>query len=122
MMDGAANRGGRQDGNRGGLPAAGLPRLTDLELSAYMDGDLDGSLTAALWAAYDRRLDAHPDQRAFVERVRLVEDHLRADLDRLLDQPVPDHLLALLDTLPASRQAPVSSPAAEAETRHRPMG
>lgn len=116
MIDGAAYWGGRQNGDRGGHPPAGPPRLTDLELAAYMDGDLADNLTAALWAAYDRRLDAHPDQRAFVERVRLVEDRLRSDLDQLLDQPIPDHLLALLDGPPPPQaRTPGAGEAADAK-------
>lgn len=69
-----------------------LPPLTEGELGMYLDEGLDAAVRAAL----DRRLDANPDQRTEVERIRLAEADLVAGLDALLDDPVPDHLLALL--------------------------
>lgn len=74
----------------GGLTA--LPPLTEREVAVYLDGDMD----AATGAALDRRLDANPWQRAEVERIRLAEAELVVSLDTLLDEAVPDHLLALL--------------------------
>lgn len=74
----------------GGLSA--LPPLTEGELEAYLDEDLEATARAAL----DRRLDANPDQREAVERIRIAEAELLVSLDCLLDEPVPDHLLALL--------------------------
>lgn len=69
-----------------------LPPLTEGELGAYLDEDLDAATRATL----DRRLDANPDQREAVERIRLAEAELLVSLDTLLDDPLPDRLLALL--------------------------
>ncbi|MFA7429673.1 MAG: hypothetical protein WCZ23_05930 [Rhodospirillaceae bacterium] len=72
-----------------------LPPLTEGELAAYLDGDLEAGRRAAL----NRRLDANPVQRDEVERIRLAEAELLASLDAMLTEPVPAHLLALLDDL-----------------------
>ncbi|KJS38539.1 MAG: hypothetical protein VR70_09685 [Rhodospirillaceae bacterium BRH_c57] len=73
-----------------------LPPLTEGELGLYLDDDLDAGQRAAL----DRRLDANPDQRDKVERIRAAEAELLVCLDAMLDDPVPDHLMALLDDEP----------------------
>lgn len=70
-----------------------LPPLTEGELGLYLDDDLDAGQRAAL----DRRLDANPNQRAEVERIRAAEAELLVCLDAMLDDPVPARLLALLD-------------------------
>ncbi len=70
-----------------------LPPLTEGEIGLYLDDALDAGQRAAL----DRRLDANPDQRDEVERIRAAEAELLACLDAMLDDPVPARLLALLE-------------------------
>lgn len=82
---------GKERMKDGGLSL--LPPLTEGELGEYLDGEMDAGRRAAL----DGRLDANPDQRAEVERIRLAEAELMVCLDAMLDEPVPDRLLALLE-------------------------
>lgn len=83
-----------------------LPPLTDDEVAAYLDENPDAALRAAL----DRRLDANPRQRVMIERIHMAEEDLRAQLDAMLDEPVPGHLLALLDDSDGPSAEPTDAP------------
>ncbi|MGE3362297.1 MAG: anti-sigma factor [Rhizobiaceae bacterium] len=66
---------------------------------------LDGELPADDRQGFDRWLDAHPDMRALEQRFTDNREQLKAGLDPILDEPVPERLSRLVaasDKMPAS--------------------
>jgi negative regulator of sigma E activity len=81
-------------------------KFTDQELSAYLDGELAEDEACALEAA----LQADPGLREALARLQSVDAILSDTLGGLAEEPVPDHIAALIksDTAP---EAPVEAPA-----------
>ncbi len=71
--------------------------LTDETLMAYVDGELDDEVRAAVEAA----MASNPAVARRVAQQRALRERLRATFDRVLDEPVPERLLD------ASRSAPM---------------
>lgn len=63
-----------------------------LQLSAYMDKQLDAAATAEL----ERRLEQEPELRQYLEQLGAIEDDLRLELDSINDEPLPEALQQLL--------------------------
>lgn len=74
-------------------------RISDERLMAYVDGELDAAQAAEVEAA----IAADPALAAAVARQRRLRARLRASYDPVLDEPVPERLLA------AARGATASS-------------
>ena len=77
--------------------------VTDEQIAAYADGELDGAALAAVEAA----IAADPALAARVEAHRRLKATLGAHFAPVLDQSVPDHLAALLRA--KSEEAPASA-------------
>jgi anti-sigma factor RsiW len=76
----------------------------------YSDRDihlaLDGELPADDRQGFDRWLEAHPDMRALAQRFTEDREQLKAELDSILDEQVPERLsriIAARDGMPAHR-------------------
>lgn len=89
--------------------------VTDEQIAAYADGELDGAALVAVEAA----IAADPALAAKVEAHRKLKSRLGAHFAPVLDQSVPDHLAALLQAKPedAPASAEVVSFAAERSKR-----
>jgi len=75
--------------------------FSDETLMAYADGELDAATRAAVEAAL--ATDAQLAQR--VARHRALRGRLRAAFDPVLDEPLPERLLASVRGAPAQRHA-----------------
>jgi hypothetical protein len=75
--------------------------FSDETVMAYADGELDAATRAAVEAAM--ALDAQLAQR--VARHRALRGRLHVALDPVLDEPLPQRLLASVQGAPASRRA-----------------
>ncbi len=75
--------------------------FSDETVMAYADGELDAATRAAVEAAM--ALDAQLAQR--VARQRALRGRLHAALDPVLDEPLPQRLLASVQGAPAPRRA-----------------
>jgi len=73
-------------------------------LIAYAEGELpiEQTIMVAATVAGDPRLGAQ------VTRMRQMTDALRATYESVLDEPIPAHLLALLEEAPKPPTEPVS--------------
>lgn len=81
--------------------------IDDDTLQAYVDGELDASAAARIDAALE-----HDDVLARrVRQARAVRAQLRAAFDPVLDEPVPEHLSALLQPPAAPAATPFVRPA-----------
>lgn len=81
-------------------------RLTDETLMAYADGEL--SLFDA--KRVERAMAEDPELARRVRRFSATRRALKSAYDKVVSQPVPDHLLKLLDAIP---DAPLASPPRE---------
>jgi anti-sigma factor RsiW len=86
--------------------------LSREELAAFADGKLEGSRARAVEAA----LAADPALRRQLERHRELKARLAARFDRVLDEPLPPAMVAMLSQAPAQDEKVVSL----AEARVRP--
>jgi hypothetical protein len=77
-------------------------RITDEQLMAYADGELDAAAVAEVEVA----IAADPALAEAVARHRALRRQLRDAFAPALDEPVPEHLLALVRA-PAAPAAPV---------------
>jgi anti-sigma factor RsiW len=76
----------------------------DPSLMAYVDGQMNADEAAD----FERRLSAEPALQAALLRQRELTQQLRTGFDAVLDEPVPEHLLRLLQATPdAAPTAPV---------------
>jgi hypothetical protein len=84
----------------------------DPTLMAYADGEL----SPADAAAFELRLASEPALQTALARQQTLKLQLRAGFDPVLDEPVPAHLLAMLQGTPGAGQdaAPVGPAAAAA--------
>jgi hypothetical protein len=78
-------------------------KITDEQLMAYADGELDAAAAAEVEAA----IAADPALAQTVARHRALRRQLREAFAPTLDEPVPEHLMALV-------RAPAAQPAAAA--------
>jgi hypothetical protein len=74
--------------------------FSDEILMAYADDELDPATRAAVEAA----MAADPDIARQVARHRAMRGKLRTAYDEVLDEPVPDRLIAIARTAPAVRR------------------
>jgi len=90
----------------------------DETLMAYADGELDEVLSAELSAAIER----DPELARRVERHRALRAEVAGAFATVLDQPVPDRLLAAANGLPGAAELPVpgSRPQRRAEVLQFP--
>ncbi|WP_201312826.1 hypothetical protein [Dyella sp. EPa41] len=84
--------------------------IDDDILQAYVDGELDAATAAQIHAALAH--DATLAER--VRRARDLRTQLRGMFDPVLEEPVPEHLSALLRPAPSKATDPVVSRAAPA--------
>ncbi|MBB5016354.1 zf-HC2 domain-containing protein [Rehaibacterium terrae] len=91
-------------------------RISDERLMAYVDGELDAAQAAQVEAA----IAADPALAAAVARQRRLRERLRAAFDPVLDQPVPERLLAAARGATTSCAAQVVDLHAVAARRDRP--
>ena len=75
--------------------------FSDETLMAYADGELDVATRAAVEAA----MATDPQLAQRVARHRALRGRLRAALDPVLDEPLPERLLASVHGAPAQRRA-----------------
>jgi hypothetical protein len=68
--------------------------ITEELLMAYADGELDGAEHAADRARIEAAMRADPDVAQRIESHRALRQQLSATFDRVLDEPVPDRLIA----------------------------
>jgi hypothetical protein len=91
--------------------------ISELELQAYVDGELAPADVGRVEAA----IAADPALARAVERERALRARLRAAFDPVLDEPVPEHLQSVL--LPAARveenRVVLPSPPPAGESRGR---
>lgn len=73
--------------------------ISDEQLTAYVDGELDAHAREQV----ERAIASDPELARRVERQRVLREKLRASFDEVLSEPVPDRLLA------AARNAPVAA-------------
>ncbi len=78
-------------------------KITDEQLMAYADGELDAAAAAEVEAA----IAVDPALAATVARHRALRRRLRDAFAPALDEPVPEHLSALLRT-PAAATTPMA--------------
>ena len=74
--------------------------FSDETLMAYADDELDPPTRAAVEAA----MAADPELARRVARHQQLRSRLRSAFDRVLDEPVPDRLIATARTAPADRR------------------
>jgi hypothetical protein len=74
----------------------------DPSLMAYVDGQLNADEAAA----FERRLAAEPALQAALVRQRALTQQLRSGFDAVLEEPVPEHLLRLLQATPDAAVPP----------------
>lgn len=70
--------------------------ITDLDLMAYADGQLD----AARRLTVEAHLATHPEDRAMVEAIMAQNAALRTALAGIAEEPVPERLKAVLEREP----------------------
>jgi hypothetical protein len=92
-------------------------KITDEQLMAYADGELDAAAAAEVEAA----IAADPALAETVARHRALRRQLREAFAPALDEPVPEHLMALVrapvaEPAAATGGAPVAAPAAASGT------
>ena len=75
-------------------------------LMAYADDELDFQTRAAVDAA----MAADPEIARRVERYKALQGKLRTAFDQVLDEPVPDRLIAAARTAPATRREGTVTP------------
>jgi anti-sigma factor RsiW len=63
---------------------------------AYADGELDAPERAAERAQVEAAMEQDPEVTRRVERHRALRKQMRATFDRVLDEPVPDRLVAVV--------------------------
>lgn len=78
--------------------------LTDELLRAFVDGELD----AAAAARVQQLLATDAQAAAFVQRERALRQRLSAAFDPVLDEPVPERLLAALGKAPPAANDPTA--------------
>jgi len=76
-------------------------KFSDETLMAYADDELDPPTRAAVEAA----MAADPELARRVARHKELRNQLRSAFDKVLDEPVPDRLIATARTAPADRRA-----------------
>ncbi|WP_114395577.1 anti-sigma factor family protein [Oleisolibacter albus] len=69
-----------------------MKRLTMNDINAYLDGDLDDAGRAAVEMA----LETDAEAQQLLARYRQQVNELHRLYDRVLDEPVPEDMLALL--------------------------
>ncbi len=74
----------------------GLPPVTDEQLSAWLDGELEGADHAPTRRAVEARLQAHPDDAARVRLWAADAEALRAGLALPAHEPLPAAMQQLL--------------------------
>jgi hypothetical protein len=83
--------------------------ISDELVMAYADGELDAPERASDRAAVEAAMQSNPDIARRVEQHRALRRRLSATFDRVLDEPVPDHLIAAVRGTSSARSAAVSS-------------
>jgi len=73
-----------------------MKRLTISEINAY----LDGALTEGERCEVEAALEQDPAARHLLQQYRAQVDELHRLYDPVLDEPVPDEMLALLHSRP----------------------
>jgi len=101
-------------------PARTEPRLDDTTLMAYADGALDAAAAARVAAA----ALARPEIRRRVAAFRTTATLARAAYASVVDEDVPERLVAAVRAAPASGNVAAlrAKPAAAARSRSRPIG
>jgi hypothetical protein len=92
--------------------------ISDELVMAYADGELDTPERAADRAAVEAAMRSNPDIARRVERHRALRRRLSATFDRVLDEPVPDRLIAAVRASASTPAAPPSAARASAEQSH----
>jgi len=77
--------------------------VPDEVLMAYADGELSGAEHAAERAQVEAAMKADPEVARKVERHRAMRLRMNATFDRVLDEPVPDRLIAAVRKTPAGK-------------------
>jgi anti-sigma factor RsiW len=70
--------------------------ITEELLMAYADGELDGAEHATDRARIEAAMRADPDVARRIEKHRALRRELNATFDGVLDEPVPDRLIAAI--------------------------
>lgn len=70
--------------------------ISDELLMAYADGELDAPERASDRATVEAAIKAEPDVARRVEQHRALRRRLNTTFDRVLDEPVPDRLIAVV--------------------------
>ena len=70
-------------------------------LSAYLDGELDAAATKEVEAA----LETSPELVAELESLTQVDDLVRAEMDALMNEPVPLDLASKINNIPEHQPA-----------------
>jgi hypothetical protein len=82
--------------------------IPDELLMAYADGELNDAAHAAERAQVEAAMKADTDIARRVEKHRALRGRLSASFDRVLEEPVPDRLIAAIRRAPAATTATVS--------------
>jgi hypothetical protein len=77
--------------------------VPDELLMAYADGELSGAERAAERAQVEAAMRADPEIARKVEKHRAMRRRMNATFDRVLDEPVPDRLIAAVRKTPAGK-------------------
>lgn len=68
-------------------------QLSDAELNAYLDGELTGSETRSV----EEWLAAHPEDARRAASLRRTDEAIRAGFGKVIEEPLPRSMTALLD-------------------------
>jgi hypothetical protein len=85
--------------------------ITEELLMAYADGELDGAEHAADRARIEAAMRADPDVARRIESHRALRRQLGATFDPVLDEPVPDRLIAAVRRASARSSGESGAPA-----------
>ena len=87
------------------------PKITPEELAAWADGEVTGARAAEIAAA----VQVNPALQAKVDAHRALRDRLSAHFAPIAEQPVPEHLAAMLRGTPTAANDQVEKPEGSAE-------
>ncbi len=87
------------------------PEITPEELAAWADGEVTGTRADEIAAA----VEADPALQSKVDAHRALRDKLSAHFAPIAEEPVPDHLAAMLRDAPAAANDQIETPEDSAE-------